>query len=205
MRHHFASGLVVGNNPRRWRVDAELDRFAVDFDVVTKLDALPDMSRFIVDRDTAFHDHLFHLQARSHPGLSQHLVQLGCFRLRCQHAFYRKRLDALLLGVELPRHHLVKATLGCCRLQHFGLSQLCGNCPWFRRLQLRHNAGRLRLNRRVVNDCAHGGVPVKKIGLPSASTVWTGAMSSSACKSDTCPASACTAPSCSPGLSIGGS
>ena len=51
MRHHFANRLVVRQHPRWWRFDAVVNRLAVDANSVTKLDALTDVGRLVIDRD----------------------------------------------------------------------------------------------------------------------------------------------------------
>ena len=63
MRDNLTHWLVVRNHPRRWRVDAEFDRFAIDLDMITELNALTNMGRLIVDGDAPLHDQLFHLKA----------------------------------------------------------------------------------------------------------------------------------------------
>ena len=73
----LACGLVVSDHTGGRRVDADADRLAVDLDLVTVLHALAHMGGLVVHGDTAFGDEFFHLQARAHTGLGQHLVQFG--------------------------------------------------------------------------------------------------------------------------------
>ena len=109
VRYHLANGLMVSNDPRRWRFNSKPNRFAIDFDVIAILDTLTDMSRFIVDRYSALHDQLFHLQSRSHPGLGEDFVQFGRFSHRCKHAFDSNQVGTLFIRVKLPRHYIIKA------------------------------------------------------------------------------------------------
>lgn len=119
--NHFTHWLVVRNHPCRRRIDTNPDGLAIDLDVVTKLDALPNVGGFIVDRNPALHDELLHFQARPHAGLSQHLVQLGRFRHGRQHALGRHQLGQLLVGIELAGDDILKPIfqLG------FGSQHLC--------------------------------------------------------------------------------
>ena len=108
MGNHFASRLVIRNDPGGWWVDPHPDRLAVDLDVITKLDSLPNVCWLIVDRDAPFNNKLLHLKTGSHARLSQHLVQFGRLGLGLQHAFlYRCGLISQL-GVELARDHITK-------------------------------------------------------------------------------------------------
>ena len=61
MRYDLAHGLVVGNDAGRRRVDPIANGLSVDFDLVPELDALANMGRLIVDRNTPFQNELFHL------------------------------------------------------------------------------------------------------------------------------------------------
>ena len=69
MGHDFANRLVVGNHTcRRW-VDADPDGFAIDLDLIAKLNALPNVGGLVVDRNPAFQYELLHFQARAHARL----------------------------------------------------------------------------------------------------------------------------------------
>ena len=111
MRDHLASGLVVGNDARRWRADLHADRLAVDLDGVAKLDALADVSGFGVDRNAAFQNQLLHFQARTESGLGQHLVQLGRFGQRRKHAL-EFECAVFFVGVKLAGDDIFKADRG---------------------------------------------------------------------------------------------
>ena len=112
VRDDLADRLVVRDHARRRRRDAHADRLAVDLDLVAELDALADVGGLVVDRDPPFHDQLFHLQPRAQAGLRQHLVQLGRFRLRRQHALGRADFRAFLVGIERPETTSSKRTFG---------------------------------------------------------------------------------------------
>ena len=77
--------------------------------MIAKLDALTNMSRLIVDRDSAFHDELFHLQSRPHTGLRENFVELGSFRHGRQYPLGGEQIHAFFIRVELPGHHISKA------------------------------------------------------------------------------------------------
>ena len=127
VRHHFAHRLVIGNHAcGRW-IDTEADGLSVDLDDVAKLNALTDVSRFVVDRDTAFQNQLLHLQTRAHAGLGQHLVQLGRIDLRSQHTLGGHGAAVFLFVVEVTRDHIGKVdVLTFGRLEVFlGCSALC--------------------------------------------------------------------------------
>ena len=109
MRHHLASRLVISNHARRRRVDTHPNRFAVDLDTVTKLDALADVGRLGIDRYPAFEDQLLHLQSRTQARLRQNLVELGRFRQRRQNALGWRQCAIVLVGIKLPGDHIGKA------------------------------------------------------------------------------------------------
>ena len=73
----FAHRLVVGQNADRHGLDTHGNRAAIDFDAVTKLNALTHMGQFIIDSDASFANQSFHLEARTQPRLGQDFVQLG--------------------------------------------------------------------------------------------------------------------------------
>ena len=59
--HHFTDRLVICQNPRRRRGNANLDRFACDLDLVSKRDALANVRGLPVDGDAPFQNQLFHV------------------------------------------------------------------------------------------------------------------------------------------------
>ena len=63
MRDDLASGLVISQHTRRRRRDAVANRFAVQLDAVAEADALADMRRLAVHRETAFRDHVLEIAA----------------------------------------------------------------------------------------------------------------------------------------------
>ena len=108
VRHDFPRRLVIGNHTRGWRRNTKANGLAVDLDLITKLHALPDMGGLVIHRNTPLKNELLHLQARTHAGLGQHLVQLGRLRLGQQHAFGGRHLGVSLILVELARDHVGK-------------------------------------------------------------------------------------------------
>ena len=84
-------------------------RLAVDLNAVAKLNSLSDVGWLCVDRNTAFQNQLLHLQARAEARLRQHLVKLGCFRHRRQNPLGRSKRNVVFVGVELPRHYIIKS------------------------------------------------------------------------------------------------
>ena len=54
--------------------------------MVTKLNPLADVRRFVIDRNTPFQDQALHLQAGPHARLGQNFVQFGRFGLGLQYA-----------------------------------------------------------------------------------------------------------------------
>ena len=74
MGHDFAHRLVVSDHTRWGWVDAIADRLAVDLDLITKLDALTDVSGLVIDRNPPLQNQLFHFKARTQTRLGQHLV-----------------------------------------------------------------------------------------------------------------------------------
>ena len=49
--NNFTGWLVISENARRRRGNLETNGFAIDFDMISKLNALADMCRLIVDRN----------------------------------------------------------------------------------------------------------------------------------------------------------
>ena len=80
--HHLASGLVIRQHPWRGRQHADTNGLAIDFDHITKLNALPDVSWLTIDGNAPLQNQLLHLQPRPQSRLCKHLVQLGIVRLR---------------------------------------------------------------------------------------------------------------------------
>ena len=74
MGHNFANRLVVCNHACRWWVDADPDRFAIDLNLIAKLNALTNVGWLVVDRNPAFQYELLHFQSRAHARLSQHFM-----------------------------------------------------------------------------------------------------------------------------------
>jgi hypothetical protein len=104
----LAGRLVVRDDPRRRRHDAQAHRLAVDLDPIAERDPLAGVRRLAIDGDPAFLDRLFHVAARSDSGLRQDFVQLGRVRLRGQDSLARF-LALGLLGdfvVEIAGEHL---------------------------------------------------------------------------------------------------
>ncbi|OIQ65105.1 hypothetical protein GALL_533390 [mine drainage metagenome] len=99
---NFTGGFVVSDDTCRWWLDFETNRFAIDLDMISKLNPLTDVRRFIIDRNAPFKDELFHLKARTHAGLGQHLVQFGRFRLWRQHPLWQCYLRQALIGIKQP-------------------------------------------------------------------------------------------------------
>jgi hypothetical protein len=62
MGDNLASRLVVRDDTGRGRVDPHTNRLAIDLDRVAKLDALTDVSRFGVNRNSALQNELLHFQ-----------------------------------------------------------------------------------------------------------------------------------------------
>ena len=120
----LACGLVVSDDAGGRRVDPDVDRLAIDFNLVTVLHALADVGRLVVDHDAAFSDEFFHLQARAHARLRQHFVQLGRIGLGGEHTFAQIHRDVLggFFVVKLTRHNIgqgdrfVNRFAGCHRL-----------------------------------------------------------------------------------------
>ena len=109
VRHHFAGGLVVGDDAgRRW-INLYADGFAVDLDGVAKLDALTDMRRLGIDGNPPFQNQLLHLQTRTQAGLGQHLVQLGRFWLGQQNPLGQVDRGVVFVGIELTGDHVFEA------------------------------------------------------------------------------------------------
>ncbi len=115
MSHHFTHRFVIGDDTGRRRVNAKSNGFAIDFDMVAKLNALTDVGRFVVDGNSPLHDQLLHFQPRSHASLSQYFVQLGGFDLGCQHPLRQGHLRNFFVRVELSRNHIVKTIRGGIR------------------------------------------------------------------------------------------
>ena len=106
MRYHLARGLVVRNHAGGRRVYAHANGLAVDFDVVTKLDALTDVCRLRVHGNSSLENQLLHLQARAQARLRQHFVQLRTFRLCRQNTLGWLQGNVVLIGIELARDHI---------------------------------------------------------------------------------------------------
>ncbi len=128
----LACGLVVSDHAGGRRVDANADRLAVNLDLVTVLHALAHMGGLVVHSDPAFGDEFFHLQARTHTGLGQHLVQFGRVGLRREHALAEalRHLFGRLLVVELARDHIGQVNRPVRsrgRLGHSGRARLAGS------------------------------------------------------------------------------
>ena len=106
MGHDFAHRLVIRNHTRWGWVNAITDRLAVDLDLITKLDALTNVSGLVIDRNPPFQNQLFHLKARTQTRLGQYLVQLRGFDLRQQHPLRRYCICRRVLFVETTGHHV---------------------------------------------------------------------------------------------------
>ncbi len=158
MGHHLAGRLVIGQHARWRRRDARLDHFAVDAQLVTEGDALPDMRRLAVDGDAPFVHQLFHVAPRADAGLGQHLLQLGRIGLGRQHSLGRL-LDCLLVhslrrfDVVGTREHVgedfahlglrqVPACFGVGRVAPHHRSRRCSRQERCRRATRRHRADR---------------------------------------------------------------
>ena len=117
MGYHFTDGLVVGDDARwRW-IDAEANGFAIDLDLVSILNALADVGRFIVDGNPPLQNQLLHLQTRPQPCLRQHLMQLGRFNLGQQNPFHGHDICIGFIRIELPGNHIGKLiALDCLTL-----------------------------------------------------------------------------------------
>ena len=109
----LAGRLVVRDDPRRRRHDAQAHRLAVHLDAVAERNALARVRRLAVDGDAALLDRLFHVAARADSRLRQHLVQLRRVGLRREDALARGLFGLRLFGnlaVELAgddvREHL---------------------------------------------------------------------------------------------------
>jgi hypothetical protein len=108
MRDHFASGLVIRNNARRWRVYAHAHRFAIDFDAVSKLNPLANVGGFSVHWNTPLQNQLLHLKPWTQTGLRQNLVQFRGFRLRGQNPLWRLDRWIYLVSIKLPCHNFIE-------------------------------------------------------------------------------------------------
>ena len=108
VRDDFAGRLVVSNHARRRRVDANPNGLSVDLDGVAKLHALANMRRLGIDGNASFQNQLLHLQPGAQAGLRQHLVKLGGFGLRQEHAFGQNQRHIFLVRIKLARDHIFK-------------------------------------------------------------------------------------------------
>jgi hypothetical protein len=108
VRDNLTGRLVIRDHAGGRRVDPHANRLAVDLDRVAKLDALTDVRRFGIDRNSTFQNELLHFKARTQTGLRQHLVQLRAFRLRRQHSLGQDDGDIFFVCVELAGHHIFK-------------------------------------------------------------------------------------------------
>jgi len=109
---------VIGDHARRWWVNPHPHRLAIDFDGVAKLDALANVGGLTIDGNPAFQNQLLHLQPRTQPRLSEHLVQLGRLRLRRQDPFGQLERLIFLIGIELASDHVFES--GQRRLRRWG-------------------------------------------------------------------------------------
>ena len=116
----FADRLVVRDDARRRRHDAQLDRLAFDLHTVAERDALANMRRLAVDLHVAIGNQVFHVAARADARLREHLVQLGRVGVGQQHTLRRSRVVfnglnfglGLAVDVELTRQHLCEQLAG---------------------------------------------------------------------------------------------
>ena len=128
MGHHLADGLVVRNHARWWCLDSEPNRFAIDLDMITKLNALPNVRWFVVDRDSPLKNQLLHFKPRPHARLRENFMQLGRFSLRRQHALQGRNILQLFISVELSGHDIIEPIAGTQRRWHSN-----STCADFRR------------------------------------------------------------------------
>ena len=109
MADDFAGWLVIKQDARRLVRELALDRLAVDAHLIGRHDALADVRRLAVHRYTPRDDQFFHVAARTHARLGEHLVELRRVVVRFQHAFLR--------GGLRPRRSIGARTppVACCR------------------------------------------------------------------------------------------
>ena len=112
VRDDFTGWFVVRDDSRRRRHDAHANRLAVDLDLVAEGDALSGVCWLSVDRHQAVGDPLFHVAARTHTGLRQHLVQFGRFGLGSEHALGRAGDGSFLGGCFFQHIELAGQDLG---------------------------------------------------------------------------------------------
>ena len=77
MGDDLAYRLVIRDNAGSWGINPKPHGFAVDFDLVSKLDSLANVGRLVVDRNSSLQNELLHLQTRPHARLRQNFMQLG--------------------------------------------------------------------------------------------------------------------------------
>jgi hypothetical protein len=107
--HHLTGRLVVSQHAWRGRRNTHPDRLAIDLHGIAILNALPNMGWLAVDRDTAFQNHLLHLQPRAQTGLRQDFVKLGCISMWLKHTLGGQRW-ILLIGrsIKPAGHHFIE-------------------------------------------------------------------------------------------------
>lgn len=108
MSDHLSNWFVIRNDPHRRRGDANLDRLSIDFDLIPELNPLSNVSRLVIDGNSPFQDHLFHLKPRAQPGLRQNFVQFGAIGLWCEDALPNHHVAPVNLGIEAPGNYIVK-------------------------------------------------------------------------------------------------
>ena len=155
--NHLTSGLVVSDDPGRWRINPDANRLAIDLDMVSKLNSLANVCGLIVDRDAPLHDELLHLQSRTHAVLGQHLVQLGIFGLWGQDPPGRLQVWLCFICIEQTRHHVIEATALRTGLHGRWVGRLLGLQDWRHRL-LGLKAAHISHIGGVLSHC---GLPVK--------------------------------------------
>ena len=153
--NHLTSGLVVSDDPGRWRINPDANRLAIDLDMVSKLNPLANVCGLIVDRDAPLHDELLHLQSRTHAVLGQHLVQLGIFGLWGQDPPGRLQVWLCFICIEQTRHHVIESTALRAGLHGRWVCRLLGLQDW-----------RCRLRGRQAAHISHIGGVLSHCGLP---------------------------------------
>jgi hypothetical protein len=111
MGYNLSHRFVIRNYPRWWGINSKPDGFSIHLNTVPELNTLPNMGRFIVDRNPAFHDELFHFQSGPHTSLRQDFVEFGRFCHGCQDPFGWSQFHQILISVKLTGNYINKSIM----------------------------------------------------------------------------------------------
>jgi len=100
----LARGLMVEQHPRGKGLDLARQHPTVDADLIARADALPDVGRQSVDRDSSCENQFLHVAPRAYAGIGKNLLQLQPGGLRiCGGARAKRRNDAGGLRADRKR------------------------------------------------------------------------------------------------------